>query len=91
MKILNSVMLLRNGDEWGYATVDLMCIDLFTGQTGFYKYGAAPSFIRTGKSVRRVKGISMAAGILAGEGRPRTWCACACAPAASLSSPATGW
>ena len=68
MKILNSVMLLRNGDEWGYATVDLMCIDLFTGQTGFYKYGAAPSFIRTGKSVRRVKGISMAAGILAGEG-----------------------
>lgn len=68
MKILNSVMLLRNGDNWGYATVDLMCIDLFTGQTGFYKYGAAPSFIRTGKSVRRVKGISMAAGILAGEG-----------------------
>ena len=68
MKILNSVMLLRNGDQWGYATVDLMCIDLFTGQTGFYKYGAAPSFIRTGRSVRRVKGISMAAGILAGEG-----------------------
>ena len=27
MKILNSVMLLRNGDEWGYATVDLMCVD----------------------------------------------------------------
>ncbi|MBQ3276447.1 MAG: SpoIIE family protein phosphatase, partial [Oscillospiraceae bacterium] len=68
MKILNSVMLLRNGDHWGYATVDLMCVDLFTGQTGFYKYGAAPSFIRAGKSVRRVKGISMAAGILAGEG-----------------------
>ncbi len=68
MKILNSVMLLRNGDRWGYATVDLMCVDLFTGQTGFYKYGAAPSFIRAGKSVRRVKGASMAAGILAGEG-----------------------
>ncbi|MBR6209504.1 MAG: SpoIIE family protein phosphatase [Oscillospiraceae bacterium] len=68
MKILNSVMLLRNGDHWGYATVDLMCIDLFTGETGFYKYGAAPSYIRTGKSVRRVKGVSMAAGVLAGEG-----------------------
>ncbi len=68
MQLLNSVMLLRNGDTWGYATVDLMCIDLFTGQTGFYKYGAAPSYIRGGRSVRRVKGASMAAGILAGEG-----------------------
>ena len=44
MKILNSVMLLRHGDEWGYATVDLMCVDLFTGGTCFYKYGAAPSY-----------------------------------------------
>ena len=68
MKILNSVMLLKNGETWGYATVDLMCIDLFTGQTGFYKYGAAPSYIRAGKAVRRVRGASMAAGILAGEG-----------------------
>ncbi len=68
MKILNSVMLLKNGEEWGYATVDLMCIDLFTGQAGFYKYGAAPSYIRSGRGVRRVKGISLAAGILAGEG-----------------------
>ena len=68
MKMLNSVMLLRNGDAWGYATVDLMCVDLFTGHTGFYKYGAAPSYIRTGKTVRRVKGASMAAGILAGDG-----------------------
>jgi len=70
MKILNSVMLLRSGDSWGYATVDLMCIDLFTGRTGFYKYGAAPSYIRHGKTIRRVKGISMAAGTMPGEGEP---------------------
>ncbi len=69
MKLLSSVMLLRNGESWGYATVDLMCIDLFTGQTGFYKYGAAPSYIRTGRNVRRVKGVSMAAGILAEDGQ----------------------
>ena len=68
MKMLNSVMLLRNGDSWGYATMDLMCVDLFTGQTGFYKYGAAPSYIRTGKTVRRVRCSSMAAGVLADEG-----------------------
>ena len=65
MELLNSVMLLKNQDGWGYATVDLMCIDLFTGHTGFYKYGAAPSYIRTGKTVRRVRGAAMAAGILA--------------------------
>lgn len=68
MKILNSVMLLRNGDGWGFATVDLMCVDLFTGETSFYKYGAAPSYVRTGKSVRRVTGESLAAGLMSGEG-----------------------
>lgn len=68
MKILNSVMLLRNGDEWGFATVDLMCVDLFTGETSFYKYGAAPSYVRSGGSVRRVSGESLAAGLVAGEG-----------------------
>ena len=68
MKLLNSMLLLRGGESWGYAAVDLMCIDLFTGQTGFYKYGAAPSYIRSGKTVRRVKGSSMAAGILAEDG-----------------------
>ena len=36
MKILNSVLLLRGGDSWGYATVDLMCVDLFSGETCFY-------------------------------------------------------
>ena len=70
MKILNSVMLLKSGESWGYAAIDLMCIDLFTGQAGVYKYGAAPSYIRSGRNVRRVKGMTMAAGVLAGEGEP---------------------
>ena len=34
MKILNSVMLLKSSESWGYAAIDLMCIDLFTGQAG---------------------------------------------------------
>ena len=68
MKILNSVMLLKNGEDWGYSTVDLMCVDLFTGETCFYKYGAAPSFVKNGKVIRRVKCESLAAGVCAGEG-----------------------
>lgn len=67
MRMLNSAMLLQNGDDWGYATVDLACIDLFTGETCFYKYGAAPSYVKNGKTIRRVRGESMAAGVCAGE------------------------
>ena len=68
MRLLNSAALLRNGEDWGYATVDLCCIDLFTGETCFYKYGAAPSYVKTGRIIRRVKCSSLAAGMLAGEG-----------------------
>ena len=68
MKILNSVLLLRGGDSWGYATVDLMCVDLFSGETCFYKYGAAPSFVKSGKHIKRIKGESLAAGLSTAEG-----------------------
>lgn len=67
MKMLNSMMLLKNGEDWGFATIDLMCIDLFTGETCFYKYGAAPSYVRTGRTVRRVRSDSLAAGLRVGE------------------------
>lgn len=63
MKTLNSVMLLKCGDNWGFATVDLMCVDLFTGETGFYKYGAAPSYVSSGRGIRRIKCESFAPGL----------------------------
>ena len=63
MKILNSVMLLKCGDNWGFATVDLMCVDLFTGETCFYKYGAAPSYVLNGKNIRRIKCETFATGL----------------------------
>jgi len=69
MKMLNSVMLLRDGEEWGYATVDLICVNLFTGETCFYKYGAAPSFVKSGKTVKRIKGEKLPVGLNIGEGR----------------------
>lgn len=68
MKLLNSVMLLRSADSWGYATVDLMCIDLFSGEACFYKYGAAPSYVKSGKTIKRIKGETFAAGLSVGEG-----------------------
>ncbi len=63
MKTLNSVMLLRSGSDWGFATVDLMCVDLFSGETCFYKYGAAPSYVMNGKSIKRIRGESFAPGL----------------------------
>ena len=68
MKILNSVMLLRGGGSWGFATVDLMCVDLFSGETCFYKYGAAPSYVKSGRSIRRIKGETLAAGLSTEQG-----------------------
>lgn len=68
MQILNSVLLLSGTDAWGCATVDLMCVDLFSGETCFYKYGAAPSFVKNAEGVRRVEGETLAAGLSAGEG-----------------------
>ncbi len=68
MKILNSVLLLRGGDSWGYATVDLMCVDLFSGETCFYKYGAAPSYVKNGRNIKRIKCETLAAGLTGGDG-----------------------
>ena len=62
------MLLLRGGDNWGFTTVDLMCVDLFTGETCFYKYGAAPSYVKSGRQIRPVKGESLAAGLAMGEG-----------------------
>ena len=66
MQILNSVMLLRSGDDWGYATVDLMCVDLFSGEAAFYKYGAAPSYVKNGKRIRQIKSETLAPGLTPG-------------------------
>ena len=63
MKLLNSIALARDENHWGYATVDLMCIDLFTGDACFYKYGAAPSYVKYGNIIRKIKCRSFAAGL----------------------------
>ena len=63
MKLLNAAALVRDTENWGYSTVDLMCIDLFTGEASFYKYGAAPSYVRTGGVIRKIRCSSYAAGL----------------------------
>ena len=49
-----------------FASVDLLCIDLYTGAAEFYKCGAAPSFVwEEGCRVRRVASAALPAGLFA--------------------------
>ncbi len=54
LRILSDLMLLRMDEEVGSATVDLLSLNLFTGEARIYKYGAAPSYLRRGAQVRRL-------------------------------------
>ena len=63
LKILNSVILVRNSDGTLCMTVDLLSIDLFSGEARIYKYGAAPSYLKRGGDVRRYTGEALAAGL----------------------------
>ena len=67
LELVNALMLLKNGDSWSYATVDLVTVDLYSGESAFYKFGAAPSYVRLQGEVKRLRGVSLAAGILSGE------------------------
>lgn len=45
IKMLNSAMVIRGEDEQ-YSTVDIASVNLYTGETTFYKIGASATFIR---------------------------------------------
>ena len=60
-------LALRGEEEGGFTTVDLLQIDLFSGKSGVYKLGAAPTYLRRGSGVERLCGESLPAGVAAGE------------------------
>lgn len=61
--IVNSAMLFKSTDE-SLATVDISCIDLFSGRTDLLKAGAAPTIIRRSGKSGRAQSTSLPAGIL---------------------------
>ena len=63
LKILNSSMLFKSTDE-SLATVDAVCIDLFTGKTELFKAGAAPTLVRRSGRMGKAQSTSLPAGIL---------------------------
>ncbi len=65
LKLINSSLLIRTGEET-LATLDIGCIDLYTGRMEFLKAGAAPSFLCREGKVAEITGSSLPAGILQG-------------------------
>ncbi|WP_343252527.1 SpoIIE family protein phosphatase [Ligaoa zhengdingensis] len=65
LKMVNSALLVKSNEE-SLSTVDIACVDLYTGKTEFLKAGAAPSFVLRSGTVGKVESMSMPAGILRG-------------------------
>lgn len=63
LRIVNSAMLFKSTDE-SLATVDVACMDLFTGQTELLKAGAAPTLVRRSGRTGKAECSSLPAGIL---------------------------
>ncbi len=63
IRLANCALLLKSAEE-SLATLDIMQINLYTGKTGFYKAGAAASFIKKNETVSEIRRASMPIGIL---------------------------
>jgi len=64
LKMLNAI--LRSKSEECSATVDLMEIDLIGGSASFLKSGAAPSFVRRGEKLYKLRSGTAPIGIMRG-------------------------
>lgn len=63
VKLVNSSLIIKSTDE-SMATMDGLCVNLYTGEASFYKAGAAISFIRSDREVFVVEESSLPLGIL---------------------------
>ncbi len=66
MELLNRLAYAGNREDWGYATIDLLELNLFNGMARFYKLGAAESYLYDGYHVRAVAGNSLPVGMESG-------------------------
>lgn len=72
LKLLNGAELLRGDDR--FTTVDLLSIDLQTGQAELLKWGSAPSYYRSGETVKKIGTASPPPGVgVGGEHVPERY------------------
>ncbi len=65
LEMLNGIYILR--DDGGFATLDLLRVDLETGQGELHKWGSAPSYLKRRGSVEKIGTASPPPGIGVGE------------------------
>jgi hypothetical protein len=63
VSLINRLLMLRNQDDM-FVTIDMVVIDLFSGQLEFVKIGAAPSFIKRGREVEIIYNHNLPVGVL---------------------------
>lgn len=63
LKIINSALIIKSAEE-SFATLDIVSVDLYTGNAKFYKAGAAITFIKKRGRVISIEPASMPVGIL---------------------------
>ncbi len=70
LRTLNTALTLHSDESGAFTTIDLMALTLRSGAASFYKYGAAPSYIKHGGSIRRITGSVLPAGLSGWERVP---------------------
>ncbi len=64
---LSNALALRGESELGFTTIDLVGLDLFSGEGWSYKLGAAPTYLRQSGKVKKLSGSSLPAGLEFGQ------------------------
>ncbi len=65
LRLIDGAMRLRNAKMLSTASIDLLCVNLFSGDADIYKLGAAPTFLKSHRGVERFAGRSLSAGLSA--------------------------
>lgn len=63
LRLVNSAMMFKSTDE-SLSTLDISCVDLYTGKTELFKAGAAPTIVRRNGRTGRAECRSLPTGIL---------------------------
>lgn len=62
-RLVNLLLLTKSSEEI-FSTIDLLCINAFTGQADILKLGAAQTFIKSNGSVKCIESFSTPVGII---------------------------
>lgn len=61
---VNSIMSLKFSEDEKFSTLDLSCLDLYTGDIEFMKVGAVSSFIKSGNNIDVISSNTLPIGVL---------------------------